>query len=42
MIEEQTEGRGGAESQRTVQLSNERKEKEIDEKEIKKYEDRFK
>lgn len=27
MIEEQTEGRGGAESQKTNQLSNERKEK---------------
>ena len=36
MIEEQTEGRGGVESQKTNQLSDERKENETDKKEGKK------
>ena len=36
MIEEQTEGRGGVESQKKNQLSNERKGNEIDKKERKK------
>lgn len=36
IAEEQTEGRGGVESQKKNQSSNERKENEIDEKEINK------